>query len=297
MLNIKIIYILILCLFLHCSKDSNDSLPDDFQPLFKKSINFQGSDETLDIITWNIENFPINNTTIYYTIEIIDSLNADIIALQEISSEDSFNDMLILLEEKNWEGFRSGNENSDSMELAYLINTNMVTILEDPYEILSSNNFKREPFQIKVEFQNHIIEIINVHYKSEYNGNFSEMRREANQTLHHYLNLYPNKSIVVLGDFNDSLDDEQDNIFSMFINNPDYTFTDMHIAEGPVENWSYPTLSHIDHILITNELFNFTNEEKTSTVLLEHDSYTYDGVYEHNVSDHRPVGIKFLFEP
>ena len=30
---------------------------------------------------------------------------------------------------------------------------------------------------------------------------------------------------------------------------------------------------------------------------LEHDSYTYDGVYEHNVSDHRPVGIKFLFEP
>ena len=297
MLNIKIIFILILCLFTHCSKDSNNPLDDDFQPLFKNTINFQGTNETLDIVTWNIQDFPANNQTIPYVIEIIDSIDVDIIALQEISGRDAFNDMLIILEEKNWEGFRSGNENSSSMELAYLVNTNMVNILENPSEIFSSTDFVREPFQLKINFKNHDITLINVHYKSEYNGNFSEMRKEANEKLYDYLNNNPNDNIIVLGDFNDSLEDTQNNIFNMFINDPIYTFADMHIAEGPIENWSFPTLSHIDHILITDELFYFTNEENTQTILLRDNLYTHGGVYENNVSDHLPVGIKILFEP
>ena len=299
MLNIKIIFILILCLFTHCSKDSNNPLDDDFQPLFKNSLNFQGSDETLDVVTWNLQEFPLNNngSTSSYVLEIIDSLNVDIIALQEIIDEDVFNNLLVILEDKNWEGFRSGDENSDDMELAYLINTNEVTILEYPKEILSSVDFIREPFEITIDFQNHDITLINVHYKSEYNGNFSEIRKDANEKLYHYLNDSPGDNIIVLGDFNDSLDDSQNNIFNMFINDPYYAFADTHIAEGPIENWSYPTLSHLDHILITNALFDFTNEENTQTILLRNNTYTYDGVYDNNVSDHLPVGMKILFNP
>ena len=63
----------------------------------------------------------------------------------------------------------------------------------------------------------------------------------------------------MLGDLNDDLaDDQQDNVFITFIDSPEaYRFTDMEIAEGPEYNWSYPTWpSHLDHILITNELFD-----------------------------------------
>ena len=47
-----------------------------------------GSDSTLDIITWNVQNFPKeNDITIEYLIELIGLMNVDIIAMQEIESE------------------------------------------------------------------------------------------------------------------------------------------------------------------------------------------------------------------
>jgi len=53
----------------------------------------------------------------------------------------------------------------------------------------------------------------------------------------------------------------------MFINDPNYTFADLHIAEGPIENWSFPTAFHLDHILITNELFDYTTVKPANTDL------------------------------
>ena len=46
-----------------------------------------GSEETLDIITWNLEWFPKNESTISFVSEFILSLSPDIIALQEISDQ------------------------------------------------------------------------------------------------------------------------------------------------------------------------------------------------------------------
>ena len=54
-----------------------------------------GSDETLDIVTWNIQNFPKNgNVTIDAISQIIQDLNVDIIALQEIEGNIAFNNIL-----------------------------------------------------------------------------------------------------------------------------------------------------------------------------------------------------------
>ena len=53
-----------------------------------------GSDETLDIITWNIENFPKNNQTENYVIQIINDINVDIIALQEIQDQNAFDNLV-----------------------------------------------------------------------------------------------------------------------------------------------------------------------------------------------------------
>ena len=49
-----------------------------------------GTENTLDIMTWNLENFPKNGiTTLDYVKQIIEALDPDIIALQEISNENS----------------------------------------------------------------------------------------------------------------------------------------------------------------------------------------------------------------
>ena len=62
-----------------------------------------------------------------------------------------------------------------------------------------------------------------------------------------------------MGDFNDELIDTN-NVFEIFFDNFDqYLFADYSMAEesNPWQYWSFPTYpSHIDHVLISNELFD-----------------------------------------
>ena len=91
--------------------------------------------------------------------------------------------------------------------------------------------------------------------------------------------------VVLLGDFNDEIVDEDDNVFQNFIDdNENYLFTTMVIAEGDNDFWSYPDWpSQIDQILITDELF----EKASITDVLELDFCNSD--FLSRISDHRPV--------
>ena len=313
--NLKIIYILLISLFIHCSKEGDDITGNNYQLLYKNESNFKGSNTTLDIVTWNIENFPLNNTTPTYVEEIIDSLDADIIAMQEIKGIDDFNNMVNSLTNKNWIGFRAGDDegsyDENYQELAYLINTSFVSINNNPYSILGNYGYYfayREPFILEFTFENIPFILINNHYKCCGDGDLNlddsgdeETRRyTSNNLLKDYIdNYFSNANVIVVGDFNDDLTDiQENNVFQQFLNDEtNYQFVDFSIASGPIYNWSFPNWpSHLDHILITNELFD--NIEDIQTILLrENNYYTYPGVYENNVSDHQPVGIKLFFEP
>ena len=109
-------------------------------------------------------------------------------------------------------------------------------------------------------------------------------------------------NVIVIGDLNDDLADEDSiNVFQNFINDStNYKFVDMEIAYGSSINFSKPDYpSHLDHILITNELFDeFKNPgSKVKTIHLE--DYFDGGWNEYNnfVSDHRPVGLRLDFNP
>ena len=52
------------------------------------------SDSTFSVITWNVEWFPKHIHTVNSMAEIIVNLNADIFALQEITSSSSFNQLI-----------------------------------------------------------------------------------------------------------------------------------------------------------------------------------------------------------
>ena len=305
MLNIKTI--LLLLLFLSCSEKS-DLIFNPDNGLFNSSLNFKGTNETLDIITWNIENYPKNDLTNTYISQIIDSLDVDIIALQEIADNVSFNDLVNSLE--GWSGYRSGGSGSDYQELAYLINTNKVEILSDPYTILNSYQYEfayREPLVLECLYNNNHVIIINNHFKCcgdglmDLNDDSDEETRRyiASNLLNAYINNnFPNKNVIVLGDFNDSLiDNVTNNIFQMIIDDyENYLFTDIDIADGSSAEWSFPNWpSHLDHILITNELFN--NVISTNTVLIDYSLSGGFSTYDNYVSDHRPVGIKLLLNP
>ena len=71
---------------------------------------------------------------------------------------------------------------------------------------------------------------------------------------------------------------------------------DIEIANGSSSDWSYPTWpSHLDHILITNELFDELDNSDIQTINI--DEYLDGGwnEYDQNISDNRPVALKLDF--
>lgn len=262
-----------------------------------------GTDYTLDVITWNTEWFPANGqTTVSYVSEIVESLDAEIIAFQEIDSKPQFQNLINSLD--NYNGYYISNDQYQS--LAYLYHKDKIEIL-DQYEIFPNDwsEFPRSPLILEFQFEGKKYVIINNHLKccgdgvlESWNSDDEEGRRYwACKKLDSYIeDHFDNDRVILLGDLNDELTDrDQDNVFSTFLNDQtSYLFTDIAIAEGGSGSWSYPTWpSHLDHIMITNELFGLFNEAASVCEIIKLDHYFSSwNAYENNVSDHRPVGLK-----
>ena len=241
-----------------------------------------GSQSTLDIVTWNIENYPKNSQTKTYLTNIINDINVDIIALQEIESQIEFDELVNDLN-GSWYGYRADDGNWG--ELSYLINTDSIEITHYPYTILNQYEHYyayRTPYVIKVQFNNEEFVIINVHYKCCGDGYVEEdywdeefRRLMANQYLKNYIDSnFSDDNVVILGDYNDDIaESNSHNIFNEFLDDSqNFLFADMFIAEGPSSDWSFPNWpSHLDHILITNELFD--NIDNNSVFTFKIDDY------------------------
>ena len=105
----------------------------------------------------------------------------------------------------------------------------------------------------------------------------------------------------MLGDLNDELSDvPSNNVFQNLIDDfTNYLFTDYDIALGNSINWSYPSWpSHLDHIAITNELFDEYALSDSSIETIRIDDYLTGGwtEFDENVTDHRPVGLKLSID-
>jgi len=89
-------------------------------------------------------------------------------------------------------------------------------------------------------------------------------------------------------------------VFNIFLDAPDsYVFADMALATGSSSYWSFKYSSHIDHILVTDELFGPLGQAATEVRTFRMDSYLESGwgEYETNLSDHLPVGLKIPLGP
>ena len=101
-----------------------------------------------------------------------------------------------------------------------------------------------------------------------------------------------------MGDLNDDIAESwQNNVFQMILDDTqNYFFMDLEIANASSSEWSYPSWpSHLDHILITNELFDDLDDSDIQTIKI--DEYLNGGwnEYDQYISDHRPVAISFNF--
>ncbi len=262
---------------------------------------FFGSDSTFEVVTWNIENFPkMSITTANYVVQVIMAIDADVFALQEIESSMYFNDIISQLNEQDslytWDGYRASGASYD-INLAYIYKSDFIQ-LNDIYEIYEDDwfAFPRSPLVFELTYEDEELVIINNHLKAGGGTGDEERRQEASLKLQAFIDsTYFDVEVILVGDLNDDITESQaTNVFWNFIEDTDnYLFADLPIAEGSFANWSYPSWpSHLDHILITNELFDEYENSTVQTILVDH--YLEGGwhEYDENISDHRPVGMK-----
>lgn len=266
-----------------------------------------GTDSTFDIVTWNIENYPKHNPETSDLLRtLLPAFKADVIAVQEVGNISAFYALVNSI--PGWSYKISG---SGDTQTAILYNNSVVQVDSSATLFMGmSNPFPRPPLLVRVNWQGQSIIVISLHLKA-YGDNVineddsydEEVRRKyACQLIDQYISTYQNnQKVIVVGDYNDQIQETlSTNVFFSFINKPeDYLFTDMQIARNLTsQNCSYPRFtSHIDHILITNELFDAYSNTSQYTRTIAAEKYIAGGWtnYYKYISDHRPVAARFSF--
>ena len=269
-----------------------------------------GNDSNFDIVTWNIEWFPKRGaTTVDSVSKIIESLNVDLIGLQEIDDSTLCRQMI-----DNIPGYELFMDDDWFGGLAYVYKTSSINV-QSIYKIYDTapywNVFPRSPLVIELVYMGEKLIVINNHFKccgdgilDMGNSSDEEFRRyEASRLLKQYIDSnFTFDRVILIGDLNDETTDmSPNNVFQVFLNDSNnYLFADDNIANGATTYWSFPSWpSHIDHILITNELFLEFSSSGSGVQTIRVDDFMSGGLadYDYYISDHRPVGMKVNIIP
>jgi len=286
-------FILLYILFLSCA---TEIIPPNSQ------------NETTKILTWNVQNFPkYGSETSLNIINILNEIDFDIIAFQEVYDCDEFEDLAN--SDSSWEFLCESSRLDDELDfggLAYLYNKQTFQ-LESYYTYTIVGSPRDMLIATFIHIEKDTLHIMNNHFKCcgdgilDYNNSSDEEFRRLSSinVIKKYIDTnYDDENVIILGDLNDEVHEKENNVFISMINDSlNYYITDMSIAKGSPTYWSYPSWpSHLDHIIITNELFDFFDSSVgINTILVE--SYFDDNLYEYRqtISDHRPVLLELNF--
>lgn len=277
-----------------CRRVPDPPSPDDTS-MFAACV-IPGSSATIDIITFNVQGFPMAGyTSVTALSALVTAIDPDLVALQEVASEADFNRLVKLM--PGWTGLFYP-INNDDWNLAYMVKNAELEIIPGTARTLFEDDsyaFPRPPFEIMVRHKatGRELLLINLHLKCCGGSDNESRRRSASQQLKEYLDQQrPDDAVVMLGDYNDeitSVNAAENPFLDFILDAANYSFADMSIATGSQLWWSYPSWpSHIDHILITDELFANID---TTVVIKASPCYPE---YGEVLSDHRPVGIRII---
>jgi endonuclease/exonuclease/phosphatase family metal-dependent hydrolase len=259
-----------------------------------------GSDTTLELVTWNLRNFATDagGDEVALAAEAILGLGADVVALQEIAQAVRFDQLLEAL--PGYRGYQARTDNFQNLAYVWLDST--VTV-DAVFELFPGEwrPFPRQPLVLEITWRGREFVLVNNHLKCCGNGQLDladpddeETRRlDAVTMLEQWMAAErADAAVVVLGDLNDWLTDpEAHNVFQPWLAQPEaYRFTDLAVAAGPADGWSWgPGRGHLDHILVTDELFAAAEAPGADCRTLRLDRALDGGTFTGDLSDHAPV--------
>ena len=263
-------------------------------------------DQTLDVVTWNLEWFgdatngpEDDDLQLRNAITVVETIDADIYALQEISSPTRFNALVDSLE--GYGGFLANF--SQTQETAFLFKRSSIDSLSgvtlSPSDGFTQSNWANGRYPLLFRFMANIndeqqeIYAFNVHAKAFGDQSSYNQRVAASGELKEYLDRNrADDNVIFLGDYNDEI------LTSTFTGNPspyknfdddaEYTIVTKNLEENGFGSQS--SGSFIDHITFTSEL---SDEYFVGTERVENPSYV--GSYLSTTSDHYPIWTRFKF--
>ena len=326
-------------LALSCSGGS-ESLPapddgggdDNTNPYdFPNAINYNVANQ-IEVVTWNIRQFPQHSSTKEQVKSLLEIWNADIYLMQEISSESELISMVNAMPNYSY----VVDEESGNLGFALVYkNENVTYVSKNELWADTSNsssgcngdylNCKLYQFASRPPMESYLtwtdgtktmnLYVINVHYKccgsDSYDAN--DLTNEATRRHHasllltdYLLNNRENDNVILVGDFN--------NVGSQSITNPtlspftdsnsfdsadSFRLTDLNILEGPASGYSWQgwtssyAPSHLDHIIINEPLFSYQAASSVEVIALPTQTGVSNTNVSNRISDHQPVIYRF----
>lgn len=294
----KIYWLVFITFFIIATGCDEDSEETKTGKSFEGCIDPFEQNENLEVVTFNLEEFPKKLNTIINTAELLEHLNADVIALQEITNESALKELASQM--KGWEYVFPSNS-SDSLSLGFLIKMTEMELIEEETKTLIfphlsdekvAGYFVSNPFQIKIRHRQSGIEInlINLHLQSFEEDTFEEQGSAIGEILKYLEAFNDEENAIVLGDFGIELTNPifEEDIADFTGEEGKYQFADMDIALGSEDYWSFPGQpGHVDHVLLSNEW-----AEHLDTTMTMRPDFCLEHYWEY-ISDHRPLVAVF----
>ena len=268
-------------------------------------------EDTFEVVTWNIEWFGSDSRgprdegrQRSNVASVMRNMDADLYALQEITSEEALRNLVSSLD--GYRGFIA-DYISQSQKLAYIYKTATVdsvssfrlTSFQEAYDWAF-----RLPYVFEINFRigNEVtpLTIINLHAKAN-TGSSSDRQESYNRRADAAASLYqfiqndrPNEEIIIAGDYNDDVDVSiYNNLETPY---DEFTEDDVNfriLSEELTDAGEQSTVGFddmIDHITITDELFDFYVSSSVDVF-----DTGFISNYGSTTSDHYPVWSTFDF--
>ncbi len=288
-----LLLLLAACTHTQAPSPDADTTPEPIRPPRTDLLPAVGSDATLEIATWNIENFPaIATATPSLVADIIASLDLDIVVTEEIASEAAWAELVERLSATH-DAVLSTHQYSPTeyRKLGVLYRRGLVTA-GTPTLLFPSDGsaFPRPPLSLPITVDGNTIELVGVHLKAGGELEDAERRERAIVALDNRFRTQiadgGESEIVLLGDYNETVTDEFGRtVLAPLLTAPDtYTVRTEQLALSGASSF-LGFNSFIDHITTTAAL---DARWSTATVQLIDPRSAVPG-YKDQVSDHKPV--------
>lgn len=271
--------------------------PDGWRPPRTDVVPPVGGPDTLDVATWNIENFPKSPDAIAYAADIIASLDVDVVVCEEIASVEAWDELVARLPDHA--GVLSTHRYTPTsyQKIGVLYRESELTASAGELLFVGQENaFPRPPLLVHLGAGDLSIDLVGVHLKAGTAPEDRARRAEAVRDLDAWIRAQVDgggeDEVIVLGDFNSTLEaDDLADVWPPLLDATDrYRVRTTELAADDQASF-LPAHVLLDHIVTTAGLV----DEVGARAAIIPDVATHVARYEDDVSDHVPVVLSFPF--